>query len=109
MRGGPVPAPLVVCGPNCDTSAVDVIKDQGVRAPMPPFTEEHEELRDSVRRFVTKEIAPHIEEWEDAREFPRELYTRCGELGFLGCSAPPGFGRRPEGSSWLSRRARPKP
>src|SRR3954452_24983395 len=84
MRGGPVPAPLVVCGPNCDTSAVDVIRDQGVRAPMPPFTEEHEVLRDSVRRFVTKEIAPHIEEWEDAREFPHELYARCGELGFLG-------------------------
>jgi len=51
---------------------------------MPPFTEEHEELRESVRRFVTKEIAPHVDEWEEAREFPRELYNRCGELGFLG-------------------------
>src|SRR4051794_41661734 len=51
---------------------------------MPPFTEEHEELRESVRRFVTKEIAPHADEWEEAREFPRELYARCGELGFLG-------------------------
>src|SRR4051794_41955067 len=51
---------------------------------MPPFTEEHEELRESVSHFVSKEIAPHIEEWEDAREFPRELYDRCGELGFLG-------------------------
>src|SRR3954464_4495586 len=51
---------------------------------MPPFTEEHEELRESVRRFVTKEIAPHVDEWEEAREFPRELYARCGELGFLG-------------------------
>src|SRR4051794_41433030 len=51
---------------------------------MPPFTEEHEELRESVRRFVSKEIAPHVDEWEEAREFPRELYNRCGELGFLG-------------------------
>src|SRR4051794_41866903 len=51
---------------------------------MPPFTEEHEELRESVRRFVSKEIAPHVDEWEEAREFPRELYDRCGELGFLG-------------------------
>src|SRR4051812_49681379 len=51
---------------------------------MPPFNEEHEELRESVRRFVSKEIAPHVDEWEEAREFPRELYNRCGELGFLG-------------------------
>src|SRR4051812_50140661 len=51
---------------------------------MPPFNEEHEELRESVRRFVSKEIAPHVDEWEEARGFPRELYNRCGELGFLG-------------------------
>src|SRR5215212_9996825 len=51
---------------------------------MPPFGEEHEELRESVRSFVSKEIAPHVDEWEEAREFPRELYNRCGELGFLG-------------------------
>jgi acyl-CoA dehydrogenase len=61
-----------------------VIKDTGKRQPLPPFGEEHEELRESVRRFVSKEIAPNVEEWEDAREFPRELYNRCGELGFLG-------------------------
>jgi acyl-CoA dehydrogenase len=63
---------------------VTVIKDTGRRAPMPPFAEEHEELRESVRRFVTAEIAPHVDEWEEAREFPRRLYDRCGELGFLG-------------------------
>jgi alkylation response protein AidB-like acyl-CoA dehydrogenase len=63
---------------------VTVIKDTGHRSPLPPFTEEHDELRESVARFVSKEIAPHIEEWEEAREFPRELFKRCGELGFLG-------------------------
>jgi acyl-CoA dehydrogenase len=63
---------------------VTVIKDTGKRAPIPPFGEEHEELRESVRRFVSKEIAPNVEEWEEAREFPRELFNRCGELGFLG-------------------------
>ncbi len=61
-----------------------VIKDTGERSLLPPFTEEHEELRESVGRFAGKEIAPHVDEWEDAREFPRELFKRCGELGFLG-------------------------
>ena len=69
-----------------------VIKDTGQRAPIPPFGEEHEELRESVRRFVSKEIAPHVEEWEEAREFPRELFARCGELGFLGLKFPEEYG-----------------
>ena len=69
-----------------------VIKDTGERALLPPFTEEHEELRESVRRFVAKEIAPHVDEWEEAREFPRELFNRCGELGFLGLKYPEEYG-----------------
>jgi acyl-CoA dehydrogenase len=71
---------------------VTVIKDTGERALLPPFADEHEELRRSIRRFVTSEIAPHIDEWEEAREFPRELYTRCGELGFLGLKYPEELG-----------------
>jgi acyl-CoA dehydrogenase len=69
-----------------------IVKDTGARAPLPPFTEEHVELRESVGRFVLKEIAPHVEEWEDAREFPRELFARCGELGFLGLKFPEEYG-----------------
>ena len=58
----------------------------------PPFTDEHEELRESVQRFVSNEIAPHVDEWEEAREFPRELFGRCGELGFLGLKFPEEYG-----------------
>src|SRR3954451_1861357 len=69
-----------------------VIKDMGRRAILPPFHEEHEELRETVRRFVSKEIAPNVDEWEAAREFPRELYKRCAELGFLGLKFPEELG-----------------
>jgi acyl-CoA dehydrogenase len=71
---------------------VAVIKDTGARALLPPFGEEHEELRASVGRFVANEIAPHVDEWEAAREFPRELFSRCAELGFLGLKFPERFG-----------------
>jgi acyl-CoA dehydrogenase len=71
---------------------VSVIRDTGVRAIPPPFTEEHEELRETVRRFVSREIAPHVEEWEEARGFPRDLYRRCGELGFFGLKFPERYG-----------------
>ncbi|HEY7950727.1 MAG TPA: acyl-CoA dehydrogenase family protein [Solirubrobacterales bacterium] len=69
-----------------------VIKDTGARATFPPFGEEHEELRETVTRFVSKEIAPNVDGWEDAREFPRELYGRCAELGFLGLKFPEELG-----------------
>jgi alkylation response protein AidB-like acyl-CoA dehydrogenase len=69
-----------------------VVKDSGARATLPPFGEEHEELRATVSRFVAKEIAPHVDEWEAAREFPRELYSRCAELGFLGLKFPEAYG-----------------
>ncbi|HNC06690.1 MAG TPA: acyl-CoA dehydrogenase family protein, partial [Solirubrobacterales bacterium] len=65
----------------------------------PPFTREHEELRETVRRFVENEIAPHVDEWEDARLFPRELFDRCGELGFLGLKFPEEYGG--QGGSYL--------
>ncbi len=65
-----------------------VIRDTGGRAPLPPFTDEHEELRETIARWVGEEIAPHVDEWEEAGEFPRGLYRRAGELGFLGLKYP---------------------
>jgi alkylation response protein AidB-like acyl-CoA dehydrogenase len=71
---------------------MSVVEDSGARATLPPFGEEHEELRETVRRFVQKEIAPNVDEWEAAREFPRELFGRCAELGFLGLKFPEELG-----------------
>ena len=52
--------------------------------PVPPFTEEHEEFRAAVRRFVETELRPHAREWEEAHWFPNEVFTRLAELGYLG-------------------------
>src|SRR4051812_49497075 len=59
---------------------------------MNPFSPEHEELRESIRRFVANELRPHAREWEDARWFPNEVFTRMGELGFLGLKYPEEYG-----------------
>jgi acyl-CoA dehydrogenase len=61
----------------------------------PWYTEEHEQLREQVRRFVEREIAPHIEAWDEACEFPRELYRKAGELGLLGLGFPEEYGGTP--------------
>jgi acyl-CoA dehydrogenase len=56
--------------------------------PIPPFTDEHEDLREAIRRFVLTELRPHAQEWEDARWFPNEVFHRMAELGYLGLKYP---------------------
>ena len=57
-----------------------------------PFSEEHQELRKSIRAFVETELAPHAAEWEKDKDFPDWVFTRLGELGFLGLSYPEEYG-----------------
>ncbi|MDQ0611904.1 acyl-CoA dehydrogenase [Variovorax sp. W1I1] len=52
-------------------------------------------LADTVRRFAKIEIAPNVEAWDDAGEFPRALYTRAAELGLLGLGYPEALGGTP--------------
>src|SRR3954454_5965722 len=55
------------------------------------FTDEHEALRESIRSFVVRELAPHAEEWEETT-FPNWVFTRMGELGLLGLDKPEQYG-----------------
>jgi acyl-CoA dehydrogenase len=48
------------------------------------FGEEHAAFRATVRQVIAKELRPYAQEWEAAGEFPRALFRRFGELGFLG-------------------------
>jgi len=55
------------------------------------FTDEHDALRESIRAFATKELAPYAEEWEQTT-FPDWVFRRMGELGFLGLDKPEQYG-----------------
>lgn len=55
------------------------------------FGDEHELLRESIRRFALTELAPHAEEWEQTT-FPDWVFRRMGELGFLGLDKPIEYG-----------------
>ena len=57
------------------------------------FTEQHEQLRETVARFVDKEINPHVDDWEEAGEFPsHEVFKKMGDLGLLGLRWPVEYG-----------------
>src|ERR671917_78332 len=82
----PVSAPV-------DASAGrEILKpDFATRAKHFIFSDEHEQLRESIRAFATKELAPHAEEWEETT-FPDSVFRRMGELGLLGLDKPERYG-----------------
>src|ERR687889_540337 len=59
---------------------------------MPPFTEELEEFRQVVRRFVANELAPHAAEWEEAKWFPNDVFEKLAAQGYLGLKYPAEYG-----------------
>jgi acyl-CoA dehydrogenase len=56
------------------------------------FTDEHEALRESIRRFVLTELRPHAADWEAARGFPDSVFPQLAEHGFLGLKYPEALG-----------------
>lgn len=60
-------------------------------------------VEDAARRFVVSEVRPHLEAWEEAGEFPRALYTRAAELGWLALGYPESMGGTP--APWRLRNA----
>jgi acyl-CoA dehydrogenase len=55
-------------------------------------TPERRELRATVRRFVQRDVVPHLADWEDAGELPRELHEQAASLGLLGIGFPESVG-----------------
>src|SRR4051812_26169492 len=74
-------------------SAADAVlkPDHAARRKHFIFTDEHEALRESIRAFAVRELAPHAEEWEETT-FPDSVFRRMGELGFLGLDKPEAYG-----------------
>ena len=61
------------------------------------YNESHHAWREEVRKFVSKEIAPFVEEWEEAGEFPRELYKKAADVGLMGMGYDEKYGGTTEG------------
>lgn len=56
------------------------------------FTEEHEAFRTAFKKFVENEMASHLEEWDKNHEFPREMWNKLGEQGYLCPWVPEEYG-----------------
>lgn len=67
--------------------------DHRYRSPL--YNEDHDAWRATLRKFVETEMMPHVDEWEEAGEFPRELYRKAAEVGLLGLGFPEEYGGTP--------------
>jgi len=67
--------------------------DQRYQGPF--YTEDHRAWRATLRSFVEQEIIPYVNDWDEAGEFPRELYKKAGEIGLLGVGYPDEYGGIP--------------
>ena len=72
-------------------------------AQFPYFTEEHELIRRTVRRFAKEEIAPHAAQWDEEGIFPRELFKKAAALGLFGIRMDPKYGG--SGMDWWASAA----
>jgi len=57
-------------------------------------------FRASVRRFVEREVAPHVAAWDEAGAFPRELYAKAADAGLLALGYPEHLGGTPAAMAW---------
>lgn len=58
----------------------------------PLFDDEHEDFRESFRRFVSDRLVPDYEDWDRAGIAPRELFQEAGRHGFVGMQIPESHG-----------------
>ena len=65
------------------------------------FNEEHDMFRQGLRAFLDKEVIPFIDEWEENKAIPKELWAKFGDMGFLGLQFPEEFGGT-ESDFWYS-------
>jgi alkylation response protein AidB-like acyl-CoA dehydrogenase len=56
------------------------------------LTEEQQQVKNTVREFAETEIRPRVMEWDESQHFPRELFTKMGELGLTGVIFPEDYG-----------------
>lgn len=80
--------------PSRHSSALDF---DSLRPRSPFMGETHQAWRDSLRRFIERELIPHVTEWDEAGHVPRDVFKKAGAFGLLGAGYPEQYGGWSEG------------
>ena len=82
---------LGLSSPTKEVAAMTAHSFDAVRA-SPFYTPEHEAFRQTLRKFVAREIEPYANQWDEAGEFPRELYKKAAAIGYMRLGFPERYG-----------------
>ena len=66
------------------------------------YNADHRAWRDTLRRFVDTEVAPHVDAWEEAGHFPREMYQKAAGIGLLQLGYPEQYGGIPVADPFMA-------
>src|SRR5690554_7278972 len=86
---------------DCATPVPSKNKHTGSESVSDYFNETHEQVRQTARKFIETHVRPHIDDWEEAGEFPREIYQLAGDAGLLGIGFPEALGDIAEGDIFM--------
>lgn len=56
------------------------------------FNEDHQLFRQGLRDFLKKEVTPNIDQWEEQRQIPKEIWKKMGDMGYMGLNMPEEYG-----------------
>lgn len=56
------------------------------------FKEEHNIFRQGLKAFLEKEVLPHVDDWEEEGQIPKDLWPKFGEMGYMGLNFPEAYG-----------------
>ena len=92
MRGWPLcrNAAIMRLPAPCRLAGIDEMNELRLNASY--YRPEHLDFRETLRRFVAREIAPHVNDWDEAESFPRDLYRKAADVGLLGLGFPEEYG-----------------
>jgi len=77
--------------------ATGALTFDALRPPSPFMTESHRAWRDNLRRFLEREIAPHVTAWDEDGFVPREILKKAADFGLIGAGYPEEYGGWREG------------
>lgn len=68
-----------------------------LRPPSPFMNDTHRAWRENLRKFIERELMPHVSDWDEAGCVPREVFLKAGAFGLLGAGYPEKYGGWSEG------------
>lgn len=74
-----------------------ILDFDSARLSNPDLTDEHEEWRQSLRKFLDKEVAPNLDDWDEAGKLPDDLWQKAADFGLLQIGYPEKYGGISEG------------